>query len=91
MGETGHTISGNRGLQLEEPLIFEQGLPEKTAVDLTALRLPPGRDRLGTPSGWRGPIGLPELSEPEVVRHYLRLSQQNYSIDSAYSRWAPVR
>ncbi len=28
-----------------------------------------------------GGIGLPGLSEPEAVRHYLRLSQKNYSID----------
>lgn len=26
-------------------------------------------------------IGLPELSEPEVLRHYVRLSQMNYAID----------
>ncbi len=81
MGESGNTISGNRGLQLEEPLIFEQGSPKKTAVDLPASRLPAGRDRLGGVRR-RGPIGLPGLSEPEVVRHYLRLSQQNYAIDS---------
>src|SRR5262249_48162063 len=28
------------------------------------------------------PIGLPGLSEPETVRHYVRLSRNNYSIDS---------
>ena len=27
------------------------------------------------------PIGLPGLSEPETVRHYTRLSRQNYGID----------
>ncbi|NJS13503.1 MAG: aminomethyl-transferring glycine dehydrogenase subunit GcvPB [Sphingopyxis sp.] len=27
------------------------------------------------------PIGLPGLSEPETVRHYTRLSRQNYAID----------
>jgi glycine cleavage system P protein (glycine dehydrogenase) subunit 2 len=79
MGE--NTISSNRGLQLEEPLIFEQGSPEKTAVDLPAWTLAAGRDRLGG-ARRRAPIGLPGLSEPEVVRHYLRLSQKNYSIDS---------
>ena len=30
------TISGNRGLAIEEPLIFEQGSPSMTAVDLPA-------------------------------------------------------
>jgi len=28
------------------------------------------------------PPSLPELSEPEIMRHYLRLSQQNYGVDS---------
>ena len=29
------------------------------------------------------PIGLPGLSEPEAVRHYVRLSQKNHAIDLA--------
>lgn len=81
MPETGATISGHRGLQLEEPLIFEQGSPSKTAVDLPENALPAGSERLGGIRR-RDAIGLPGLSEPEVVRHYLRLSQKNYSIDS---------
>ena len=28
------TFTGNRGLMIEEPLIFEQGEPERTGVDL---------------------------------------------------------
>lgn len=75
------TISGHRGLQLEEPLIFEQGAPEKTAVDLWPVKQTTGPDRLGA-ARRQEPIGLPGLSEPEVVRHYLRLSQKNYSIDT---------
>jgi len=27
---------------------------------------------------------LPELSEPEIVRHFTRLSQRNYSIDTHF-------
>jgi glycine dehydrogenase subunit 2 len=73
------TLSGNRGLALETPLIFEQGSPEKTAVDWPDVGA--GPDRLGGLRR-RGTIGLPGLAEPEVVRHYLRLSQQNYGIDS---------
>ncbi len=30
------------------------------------------------------PIGLPGLSEPETVRHYTRLSRQNYGIDLGF-------
>ncbi|MFN8946866.1 MAG: aminotransferase class V-fold PLP-dependent enzyme, partial [Alphaproteobacteria bacterium] len=32
----------------------------------------------------RGTIGLPGLSEPEVVRHFVRLSRKNYAIDSGF-------
>jgi len=36
--------------------------------------------RIGVAS--REPIALPGLSEPEAVRHYVRLSQKNHSIDA---------
>ncbi len=79
MSAADRTHTGHRGLQLEEALIFEQGAPERTAVDLPE----PAEhaDRLGGLRR-RGAIGLPGLSEPEVVRHYTRLSQKNYCIDS---------
>ncbi len=79
------TISGNRGLAIEEPLIFEQGSAEMTAVDLPDPPAHPLRQdvRLGGLRRER-PIGLPGLSEPEVVRHYLRLSQKNYGIDTGF-------
>jgi glycine dehydrogenase subunit 2 len=32
----------------------------------------------------RDPPGLPELPEPEVVRHFVRLSHLNYAIDSGF-------
>src|SRR3569623_654258 len=72
------TISGNRGLMLEEPLSFEQGMGGRTAGDLP--EVPKHKDRLG---GLRrqNPIGLPGLSEPQGVRDYTRLSQKNYAID----------
>jgi glycine cleavage system P protein (glycine dehydrogenase) subunit 2 len=74
-----NTISGNRGLQIEEPLVFEQDAPGRCGVDLPE---PPAfRARLGGLER-RGPIGLPGLSEPQVVRHYTRLSQKNYAIDT---------
>jgi glycine dehydrogenase subunit 2 len=66
---------------MEEPLLFEQGSPDKSGVDLPEPE--PNSDRLGG-LGRREPIGLPGLSEPEVVRHFLRLSQKNYSIDSGF-------
>ena len=68
----------NRGLQIEESLIFEQGSTTRTGVDLPKPKGKP--DRLGG-LGRTKPIGLPGLSEPETVRHYTRLSRNNYAID----------
>jgi len=75
---TGGTFSGNRGLQIEEKLIFEQDEPGRSGVDLP--EPPTVKDRLGGMRRRQG-IGLPGLSEPQVVRHFTRLSQKNYAID----------
>ncbi|MGB8840550.1 MAG: aminomethyl-transferring glycine dehydrogenase subunit GcvPB, partial [Aliidongia sp.] len=76
---SGGTYSGNRGLQIEEPLLFERDSPGRCGVDLPAP--PKVENRLGT-ARRRGAIGLPGLSEPEIVRHFTRLSQKNYAIDT---------
>jgi len=94
-----HTVTGNRALMLEEPLIFEIGTTEQTGVDFECSPAKAGAqgDASAAPSGAPGPrpapgnrlaglersrpIGLPGLSEPETVRHYTRLSRQNYAID----------
>ncbi|MDP7429758.1 MAG: aminomethyl-transferring glycine dehydrogenase subunit GcvPB, partial [Alphaproteobacteria bacterium] len=73
------TASRRRALDHEEPLIFELGAPGRTGVDLPE---PENfSDRLGDLSRSRE-IGLPGLSEPQVVRHFVRLSRNNYSIDA---------
>lgn len=72
------SISGSRGLLQREDLIFEIGSPDKTGVDLPESK--GGKDRLGGVKRQVG-TGLPGLSEPEAVRHYMRLSQKNYAID----------
>ena len=74
------SLSGGHGLQQDEPLIFELGGWEKTGVDLPA----PDADASDLGDLARTtPIGLPGLSEPETVRHYVRLSQKNHAIDLA--------
>ena len=73
------TISGDRGLDHEERLIFELGRDGVTGVDLPQSQV--ADTRLGGLLR-RGPIGLPGLSEPEVIRHYVRLSRMNYAIDA---------
>ena len=73
------TVTGNRALDIEEPLLFEQHAPGRTGVDLP--EPPAGGGRLGGQER-RGPIGLPDLAEPQVVRHYTRLSRNNFGIDT---------
>ena len=73
------TFTGNRGLRIEEPLLFEIGRAETGGVDIDG----PGEfaARLGGLER-NGRIGLPGLSEPEAMRHYVRLSQKNCAIDA---------
>ena len=73
------TFTGNRALDLEEALIFEIGRAEVTGVDLPTPK--GGKSRLGTHAR-KLPLDLPGLAEPEAVRHYVRLSRNNYSIDA---------
>ncbi len=73
------TFTGNRALDLEEALIFEIGRADTTGVDLPA---PKGaKSRLGQHAR-KTPPALPGLTEPETMRHYVRLSRKNYSIDA---------
>jgi glycine dehydrogenase subunit 2 len=73
------TFTANRALQIEEPLLFEVGRREVTGVDLP--EAPKTNSRLGAHAR-QTLIDLPGLSEPETMRHYVRLSQKNYAIDA---------
>jgi glycine dehydrogenase subunit 2 len=72
--------SEGHGLAQNEPLIFELGGWDKTGVDLPEAELDASdlADLVRTAK-----IGLPGLSEPETLRHYVRLSQKNHAIDLA--------
>lgn len=67
-----------QGLNIEEPLLFEQISEGAMGVDLPD----PANTALRTGIAARESIGLPQASEPQVIRHFVRLSQQNYSIDT---------
>ncbi len=73
------TSSGHRGLDLAEPLIFELDAPGRCGVDLP--EAPDVPNRLGGLERL-APIGLPGLSEHQVVRHFVRLSRNNFAIDA---------
>jgi len=72
------TITGNQGLDIFEPLLYEIGSPTKTGVDLEEA----GEFECSLGGLERtAPIGLVGLSEPDTMRHYTRLSRKNYAID----------
>ena len=73
------TFTGNRALDLEEALIFETGRLDATGVDIETPA--PVASRLGDHAR-QAPLDLPGLTEPETLRHYVRLSRRNYSIDA---------
>jgi glycine dehydrogenase subunit 2 len=65
--------------------IFEQGAPGRRAFHCPALDVPPvdPAELLGDLLRAEGPR-LPEVSEPEIVRHYVRLSKRNFDLDSGF-------
>jgi glycine dehydrogenase subunit 2 len=63
-----------------DKLIFELDNPGACGVDLEPLTDAPLRTGLPAREG----IGLPHLSEPDVVRHLVRRSAQNYNIDANF-------
>ena len=78
-GRRRETFTGNRGLAQEEALIFEVGRPDVTGVDIDEAE--DFEPRLGGLER-KMALALPGLSEPETMRHYVRLSQKNYAIDA---------
>tara|TARA_S200000501_G_scaffold307020_3_gene296038 strand:- start:17199 stop:18698 length:1500 start_codon:yes stop_codon:yes gene_type:complete len=69
----------NKGLDHKEKLLFEVGDINKTGVDLPELE---NLNHMVGDSFSEDCIGLAGLSEPETIRHYVRLSRKNYSIDA---------
>ena len=66
---------------MNEPLVYELSVPGRCGVEMPGPDVPEAElpaDLL------RKDLGLPELSQLDVVRHYLHLSQLNYSIDGGF-------
>lgn len=80
MTDTLEINDNTRGLNYDENLLWEKERTDTSGVDLPT---PQGiKSRTGVPA--RGTIGLHQVSEPQVVRHFVRLSTKNYSIDSGF-------
>lgn len=68
-----------------EPLIFEISSPGSKAYSLPELDVPAGDiSELIPEEMLRKDLNLPEISELDVVRHFTRLSQQNFSVDTHF-------
>ncbi len=66
-----------------EPLLFERSAPGRGDGKIPH---PPkdALDRLPAEHLRSEPPGLPEINEPEVVRHYVNLSQLNFAVDTGF-------
>ena len=86
MNEPGFPPTATQGIVFNEPLLFEQGSPGRPGYSLARADLPGVEPETLLPPGEiRGEIeSLPELSELEVVRHFTRLSQWNFSVDTSF-------
>jgi glycine dehydrogenase subunit 2 len=66
-----------------QPTIFERSRPGRGGGKIPH---PPkdALDRIPSAALRAAPPALPELAEPEVVRHFVNLSQLNYSVDTGF-------
>ncbi|MBV6392894.1 MAG: putative glycine dehydrogenase (decarboxylating) subunit 2 [Anaerolineales bacterium] len=65
-----------------EPTIFELSSPGRRGVTMPASDVP--TTDLPPQSLLRSDLPLPELAEVDVVRHYMKLSTFNYSVDGGF-------
>ena len=71
---------------MPEPLLKELSKPGLIGVKLPEPDVPvkPLTELFGTENLRSDPPPLPELDQPTVVRHFVRLSQLNYSVDTHF-------
>ena len=68
-----------------EPTLFELSRPGRVGVALPASDVPESPlGELLPGVALRADVPLPELSEPDVVRHFTRLSTLNYHVDKGF-------
>jgi glycine dehydrogenase subunit 2 len=66
-----------------QPTLAELSRPGRAS---TKVPHPPANalDRLPAAARRASPLGLPELNEPEVIRHFVNLSQLNFAVDTGF-------
>jgi len=73
-------IPAQVGLNSKTDLLIKQSRVGAIGVDLPEVP----KFQIKTGQKARVEIGLPQVNEPQVIRHFVRLSQQNYSIDGGF-------
>lgn len=75
---------GTTGLVMNEPLIFERSSEGKRGIEIPKSDVGDVRPEEVIPTEFlRADIeGFPEVSEVDVVRHFVRISQWNYGVDT---------
>lgn len=71
---------------LASKLIFEKSVPGKKAYSLPACDVPTDRLSSFVPDRFlrKSKLCLPEMSEPDVVRHYTGLAHRNHCVDAGF-------
>jgi glycine dehydrogenase subunit 2 len=64
--------------------IFEKGAPGRRAFVCPQMDVPQADGLLPDRFRRSEPARLPEVSEPEIVRHYVNLSKKNFDLDSGF-------
>jgi glycine dehydrogenase subunit 2 len=64
--------------------IFEKSVAGRRAFVAPALDVPADEDALPERFRRAEPPRLPEIAEPEIVRHYTRLSRRNFHVDEGF-------
>ena len=80
-------VDGQPPLQRERAVtIFQKGAPSRRAFTCPELDVPAVEGAELLPARFRRsePPALPEVSEPEIVRHYVGLSKRNFDLDSGF-------
>ncbi len=79
---------GTRGLAFVEPTLFDLSVPGRVGLDLPPCDVDDAFDwpdaRIPTHLQRAEVEGFPEISEPQVMRHFVRLSQWNFGVDSGF-------
>ncbi len=78
-------MNGGSAMQREHAVtIFEKGAPGRRAFACPELDVPEVDGLLPDRFRRAEPPRLPEVSEPELVRHYVNVSKRNFDLDSGF-------